>query len=249
MLGSLRAAAVSAADAWQVGISLAQSTGNYGRTSTTDLSAATTTLRYRGQRLLWQLRLPAYSISGPAAVAIGPDGLPVGNSSAGAAGTVTRSGMGDPAMTVGYELIRSRQQILELRASAKLAMTSAARGLGTGRNDYWMEARYLRLVGRWTPFLDAGYRFNGRPANVALRDCPFASAGLSYRVTRQWSAGGYVSWRAPVLTGRTSNEQVALFGRYAANARWHIDAYAAHGLTTGSPTWMGGLAFERSFSQ
>jgi hypothetical protein len=96
-------------------------------------------------------------------------------------GADTESGIGDIVVRGGHRLLSNKNNDLFLYGSlaAKLATADENAGLGTGENDY---AAYLDVYKNWQKqafSFYGGYRINGDPPGVDLKDVFSYGAGWS----------------------------------------------------------------------
>jgi len=208
--------------------------GDFGTGRSSQIHYAPFQLRYRAGRTRLKLTVPYLAVRTEGVILSG--GTVVGTRDTGQA--TARAGLGDVWLEVRHILLQGRGTLASVAPYAKVKFATASRdkGLGTGENDYEVGlALQHRLGSRAFPFLQAGYRFVGKPAGYRLRDIALYRGGVS------WIAG-----RRHVLTGMVS-------GRQASQARlddaldlilaWNYEhrpgkgwqIYLDKGLSSGSP--------------
>ena len=155
-------------------------TGTYGGdTDIEDLYVPfKATLDFR--RVSFRLTVPHLSVRAPEGTVItGPGGEPV----PGTGDIVTNSGIGDVIGSVTvYDVVRNRRLgfAMDLTGKVKFGTADADKGLGTGENDFTVQADFLKFADRITWIASIGYKFRGQPPDAVLDDAFLASAGGAY---------------------------------------------------------------------
>lgn len=218
---------------WQAGVGASYSTGDYGRSVSTDVLSLPVSLRVR--RGDWSLRLATsyVSIDGPASVIDTDDGDGVADGGA-ASGSATerRAGFGDVSLTLGkrFALAETTQITGEVRI--KFPTASEAERLTTGTTDVTVRARLSQEVGDVTLRAGGHRRFAGGQGRVAIRDTWAASVGASIDLGDRISAGADLDWAQSAYASGRARTSATAFLSAPLSRRLRLTGYGAAGLSS-----------------
>lgn len=220
------------------------STGDYGTGDTTQVWAIPVNLKYRLGNYSFNLGMSYLNVRGKQTIT--PDGEPIVGG-----GTVqTTHGAGDvTASATVANVIDDRDYFLGMDLTAKIKFGTAdeQKGLGSGENDYALQASFFKTLGNWTPYLDLGYRWKGDPVGIDYRNVWYGTAGSSYRLSAAWSVGGDYSWRERLTTGGDAVSEVSIFADYKLTANNKLNLYGVAGFSNASPDWGAGMTLSHGF--
>jgi len=233
----------AAAADWSLSSGVDFSTGRYGGSAATDIWYVPFTLKWEGERSTLKATVPWVRITAPSGgniVDVDANGQPI---YAGAGARTTQQGLGDVTVSYSWSVFPQpvRGVLLDLGAKVKLATADEAKGLGSGRNDYAVQADAYLLSGALTPFATLGYRMPGDPGGITLRNQWFSSLGLGYKLSASDSAG--IMWdlrQASRPTSQGSNE-ATLYWVHKFRPDFKLQTYLVHGFSEVSPDWGLGL--------
>ena len=222
--------------------------GKFGGTERTDTFYIPVAGKYETGPWAYKLVVPYIRITGPGNVSgSGEDRVttvPSGN-----AQRRTESGLGDIVASAFYNLVNERtgQFGLDVGAKAKLGTADETRGLGTGKNDYSLQADVFKPSGAFTAFGTLGFRYYGDPPGVDLRNVFYGSVGGAYRVSQPTTVGMSYDFRDRIVAGgaRVSELIAYVSQRYPGN--WKLQLYAVTGFSDASPDFGVGLTLSQSF--
>jgi hypothetical protein len=218
--------------------------GKYGHAQRTDIYYIPFTARVHSGRFSFSASLPYLRITGPGNV------LPnIGSVGTGSTVRSTHSGMGDIRLGADYRFWNdtSHGLALTLGARVKLGTADHQAGLGTGKNDYAMQLRLSRAVGKWYLAATGGYRKQGSPATVHVRNVVYGQADIIYTLDRANSLGLSTFYnQASVATGTTRLMSAAYFTHHLAKD-WSATFYAMKGYTRSSPDYGIGASIRYGF--
>lgn len=221
------------------------STGTYGTDTDIKDTYLPLTAIFTASRTSFRLTVPYLSIRAPSGTVYDADGVPL----PGSGDMTTESGLGDvlASLTV-FDVIRSERHGLtvDLTGKVKLGTGDYEKGLGTGENDYTLQADLYKFAGPFTLMASAGYRFRGDPAGVDLSNTFIAAIGGSYRLSGDASAGVFFNYREASLSGNDDGRDVTVFLVRPVNSNWRFQAYLTAGFGDSSPDWGGGLQVKRA---
>jgi len=216
-------------------------TGKYGNTDSTDILYVPFTSKYEIGPWTWKLVVPWIHITGPANVVGAPgDTVVVGNNT----GRRTESGLGDIVGSGFYNVLNERNSPigLDLGAKVKFGTADETRGLGTGKNDYSVQADLFKPIGALTPFGSVGYRWYGDPAGINFKNVVYWSLGASYKLSQPTSVGVAYDHRPAIVDNGNHVSEATFFVSQKLSPDWKLQFYGVKGFAIGSPDWgVGGV--------
>jgi len=223
------------------------SSGNYGLSDSTRFLYVPVTAKHETGRWVLKLVVPYISITGPSNVVGAPENqviLPNGSFA-----RRTESGLGDVVASAFYNVLNERNTPLGLDIGAKIKFGTAddSRGLGTGKNDFSLQADFFKAIGTFTPFGTLGYRRYGDPAGVDLRNVFYGTIGSSYRISEPTTVGLAYDWRDRIVQGRDRVSELTAYISRKLSGDWKLQVYAVKGFTNASPDFGAGSSLAYSF--
>jgi hypothetical protein len=223
------------------------SSGNFGLSDSTRVFYLPTTAKHETGRWVLKLVVPYIRITGPSNVVGAPENqviLPNGSFA-----LRTESGLGDVVASAFYNVLNGRDTPLGLDIGAKIKFGTAddSRGLGTGKNDYSVQADFFKAIGAFTPFGTLGYRRYGDPAGVDLRNVAYGTIGSSYRMSQLTSVGLAYDWRDRIVEGSGRVSELTAYVSRRFSGDWKLQIYAVRGFTDASPDFGAGSSLAYSF--
>ena len=223
------------------------STGDYGGDKSVDEIYVPVTGTLDVDRVSFRLTVPFLSVRAPEGTVIeGPDGQPV----VGEGPKTTESGIGDVLASVTvFDVLTadSGDVALDLTGKVKFGTADADKGLGTGEQDYSVQADLFRFFDRFTVLGSVGYAFRGDPDVVDLEDTFFASVGGTYSVTSQTRCGVFYDFREASLPGSDSLQELTGLVSTRLSGDWRLHGYLIAGFGDNSPDWGAGLSIATTF--
>ena len=238
------AAASSSSSTSSLSLSGFYLTGKYGRSQSTDIYYLPLTFRTYTGRWGFSVSLPYLRKTGPANVL--PNIGSVGN---GSTVRTTNSGMGDVRLGASYRVWSdpSNGLALTLGAKVKLGTASYSQGLGTGKNDYSLQAGLSRSAGPWYLAVVGGYRKQGSPAGLKLKNVGYGEVDVIYRLDQANNIGVSTFYTQASLANSTDRlMSVVYFGHHITHA-WSGTFYLMKGYTRSSPDTGLGASLRYSF--
>lgn len=211
------------------------SRGKYGSRTLTETTYIPFIAKYESGPWLFKLTVPWLRITGPGNV-VGGGGegvvLPGGNARRGSA-----SGQGDVVAGVGRTLIESTENgfVLDLVGKIKFGTADASLGLGTGKNDYALQADAVKTYGRLSALGTLGYKKMGDPAGLDLRNVWFGSVGAAWKFSPTTSAGAMLDFKQASVEGGNRQRELTFYAAYKLGAATRLQGYLVRGLADGSP--------------
>lgn len=221
------------------------STGKYGGTATTDIWYIPFTGKYEADKYTLKLTVPYLRVTGPGNVV-----KDVGQVRGGAATTrTTQSGLGDVVAAGSYNIYDGGMNgaLMDVAAKIKFGTADETKGLGTGKNDYALQADLYQTLGKNTVFGTLGYKVLGSPAGVTLNNVFYGSLGASHKYSQETSAGLILDLREKSSAIGHAQQELTAYVSHKLGKTWKAQAYAVKGFSNGSPDWGAGAMFTAAF--
>lgn len=219
-------------------------TGHFQQEDRTSILYLPVSLKYRQFPWITRLTIPYLKMDGNTVIDIVGDGET--QTSRGRA-----EGLGDIIFTQTYQYAPRivPASVLNLSVKVKFPTASASKGLGTGKYDFSLQGRFIKKIGRHSPFLTLGYQFVGKLDDVQLNNRFYTSVGGSYQVHAQFQAGIMYQYKQASSNRRVSDQKMVGFfsWKLTPDGRWLVDAYGLAGLTVSSPEFGGGLSISYTY--
>ena len=231
----MQSAALAADGVVTLSAGLDHSSGEYGKADTTDVSSVHFGAKYDTGRWTFRTMLPLLRISGPASVVgVGPDVIVLPGE---AQGRRDVSGLGDVSASAGYKVIAEPTApfLLDVGARVKLATAEEDKGLGTGKNDYSLQADLFFSAPPVAPFATLGYRWYGDPSGIELRNAWFGSVGFAWRDASGTTLGAAYDFRQRIVDGGAAGSEVMVFFAQPLAPEWKLQMYFIRGFSDASP--------------
>lgn len=215
------------------------SSGKYGDSRHTETLYVPLGLKYEVSDWTLRATIPYVESSGPSdVVGQGTDRITLGTS-----GNSHRkaAGLGDVVLSVGRTIYQQGPWLLELATRIKLATASEKDGLGTGKNDYSLQAEVYRSIERHTLFGTLGAKKMGDPEGTPLKDPIYASVGWSMKAASSTSLGLSYDYRQKVQESGAPIREATAFLTQKLDDTWKVQAYLVTGYSKASPDLGGGL--------
>ena len=222
-------------------------TGSYGTDADIEDVYLPLSAIFDGDRVSMRITVPYLSISAPEGTVYDSDGVPIPGSGA----TITESGIGDVLASVTvYDVIRSERHrfVMDLTGKVKFGTADYDTGLGTGENDYTVQADFFKFLDKATLVTSVGYRFRGEPEGISLDDSIVLAVGTTYRFSPELRGGVFFDYRQASLTGNDDNQEVSAFLSRRIGDGWKVQAYVLAGFTDSSPDFGGGFMVKKTLS-
>ena len=210
-------------------------TGKYGGSQTTD------TL---------QIPLIGKYVAGPWTFKLAVPYIRITDSATASTPSSTESGLGDVVTSATYALYKSKGAdplLIDVAAKIKFGTASRDKGLGTGENDYALQGAIEKTLGKFTASATVGYRVNGDPPGIEMRNVFYGSLSGSYDFTAQTSAGLALDQRQRASPTGALHRKLTASISHKITKNWKAQAYAVKGFANGSADWGGGATVTYGF--
>jgi hypothetical protein len=217
-----------------------RSSGKYGERDRTDIETLQGALRYRTDDYSLKLTVPWLQITGPGNViaGFGPAGGPQ-------FATSSSAGLGD-IVVAGSRVVFESTWLpsIDLSGKVKFGTADTSRGLGTGKNDYTIQAEFYRPFGRFTALASLGYKWYGDPPGSNFNNVTLGSLGGAYKLNDRSTLGIIVDSRQKVTRHGAPMLESTSYLTYRLNRTWRFQVYVVNGFADGSADLaVGGVLF------
>lgn len=219
------------------------SIGDYGTADDTETWFLPVNVKYQFRNYSFRLGTSYLWVRGPQNVT--PDGEPI----PGGGAVKTTQGTGDVTASFTSEVLDERAHSLglDLTGKIKFGTASVSKALGTGENDYTLQASLYKSFGAWMPYLDISYRWKGDPPGIDYQNVWYATAGAGYRFDKLWSAGADYAWRERLTAGGDEISEATVYVNYRIDDHNRLNFYGVAGFSDASPDWGMGFMVTHSF--
>ena len=238
VLGTIPSQAVMAADSGNFSLTSGfdYSSGKYGTSDTTDILYIPFAGTYETGPWTLKLTVPYISITGAGNVT-----KDIGiYKSATTTTRTTESGLGDVVAAASYNVFASsgaNPLLVDLTGKVKFGTADETKGLGTGKNDYALQADIYKTIDKFTAFGTLGYKVLGSPNNTSLDNVFYGSLGGGYKFTQQTSGGLILDLRQKATPTGSEQRELTAYVSHRINKSWKSQGYVVKGFTDGSPDW------------
>jgi len=242
-----------AADAgeFSLGVGFNYSSGEYGTSTHTEILSIPIIARYERGPWIFKLTIPYLSISGGTSVVPGIGRVTSSNPNrrGGGASEATATGLGDIVAAATYTAFYNSATTFGVDVTGRVKLGTADRdqGLGTGANDYSMQADVYKTFDRLTLFGGIGYTELGSSPFIQLNSVLNATAGASYKLDERNSAGLSVDTRERASPSGSPQRELTAFWTQKIDSTWKMQAYVLKGFSDGSPDWGVGASVAKAF--
>lgn len=235
---------VAAESGFSLTSGLDYSTGKYGGTESTDILYIPFTGQYEADKYTLKLTVPYLQVTGPGNVV-----RDVGQIGTASTTRTRQSGLGDIVVAGTYNMYdgRANGTLVDVTAKIKFGTADDTKGLGTGKNDYALQADLYKTLGKNTVFGTLGYKVMGSPAGVTLNNVFYASLGAGHQYSQETSAGLILDLREKASATGSAQQELTAYVSHRLGKTWKAQAYAVKGFSNGSPDWGAGATFTTAF--
>jgi hypothetical protein len=215
------------------------SSGKYGTSSSTDILYIPVSVKYETDRTRLKLTVPYLQISGGNVVSTEGGQVVLINADI----RRTESGLGDIAVSAFETLIPQAGNLpwIDLGVKIKFGTADETQGLGTGENDYSLEADITKIYDKFTAFATLGYKWVGNPPGSALNNIVYGGIGGAYKFTPLTSAGIFIDYRQATSPEQDAPRELTLYANHKLSPDLSVLGYMYGGFSDNSPDIGGGL--------
>jgi len=253
---SLLLTATSSANAeGQVGVGTGFdfSSGEYGGTTTTDITYIPLNCKYQNNYFALKLTIPYVSMTSEDnnVVGGGSNVVIINSGEEATAENETNSGMGDIILAATSFLYPGTDDnplipMIDLTGKIKLPSADEEKGLGTGETDYSIESDLTWFTGSTALFGTLGYKFMGSPETYELNNVGYISIGAAYQIGPGFSTGLMYDTKQASTDSGTDSSEATGYVSYKLSDDWKFLLYGVKGFSDGSADY--GIGATLSFS-
>lgn len=235
--------ALGADESLSLSTGLDYSTGTYGTPDSSEVWFLPLTIKYQRANLGFKLNMSYLVARGPQNVT--PEGEPLPGDET----IQTAQGIGDVTAALSATVLDAGRSAigLDLTGKVKFATADPEKALGTGENDYTLQASLYQALGAWVPYLEISYRWKGDPPGIDYANVWYATAGTIYRFNKNWSAGADYAWRERLTPAGAGISEAMVYLNHKIGDRRKLNVYGVTGFSSASPDWETGLMLTQSF--
>ena len=223
--------------------------GDYGTGAKVETLSASLGAASRSGRVRFAASVPYLRTTAPVDVIVSQGGL-LGTPllATGSAQTVRtrREGIGDVTLQAAYDLPVTGFSAA-IGAGLKLPTASRAKGLGTGKLDYDINAQIAKPLGRITPFAAVGYTIMGQPEGFAVRNTLSGTAGTRFGLAAGTTAAISYSYEQSASRSLADRQSIGLGLGVALGQKLQLGLQGAAGLSKGAPAMKLGVRLGAGF--
>ncbi len=241
---------LSSASNISVSVGLEYDTGDYGTTDTTDTWRVPVGVDYQKGAYFAGLSISYINTKSTGTITLSSGNSRMRNftnsSSSTTSTTVSKaSGMGDLNLYAGYHFPSGNagKTDYSITAHIKLATADENKGLGTGENDYAIEAGLTNSLDKGTLFGSIGYQVNGDTATTNFDDIFYANAGISFPFKTEYRLGAMLDYAQAASPGFDDSLELSGFMNIPMENKRSVYLYALLGLSDGSPDYGIGMNY------
>lgn len=228
--------------------------GKYGTKQESTSTSIPAIISYGTDNYLAAITVPYLEQTGPAgSIAGARRHIVVGSNK-----ILSEKGLGDILGSVtGYVIDNEDTGIsLDVKAKVKFGTADVSKGLGTGKNDYSLEADLYKDFDKSGLSGTLGYTRLGSPGkvvvngiqqNIVLHNVFYASIGSTYQFSEATTAGLTLNTEQSSENGMPRQEDVTLDINNKINKANKLDFYLLKGLANGSPDRGFGASLKSTF--
>ncbi len=228
--------------------------GNYGTKHESTSTSIPAIISYGTDNYVAALTFPYLEQTGPAGSIAGVHRyIAVGSNK-----IISQKGLGDvQGSATGYLIDDENTGIsLDLKAEVKFGTADVSKGLGTGKNDYSLEAALYKDFDKIGMSGTLGYTELGSPGkvtvngiqeNIVFHNVFYASAGSTYQISEATKTGLTLYTEQSSENGMPRQEEITVDFTHKINKTNKLGIYVLKGLANGSPDRGFGASLKSSF--
>lgn len=218
--------------------------GKYGTSTSTNVWFIPVTASYQTDNTSVSLTVPYVLITG-ASVGIGTivnqiqmgGGMGGGMNGGTNASRRITSGLGDVVLVATQNIYANTEYewSIDLTGNIKFGTADSTKGLGTGKNDYSVQADFSQFFGDTDLFGTVGWRKMGNPTGIMFNNPRFTSLGAGHSFSQTTRIGLAYDFRQTLIDGTANFSELLTFVNYNLSDQSRIQMYLLKGFTDNSP--------------
>lgn len=226
--------------------------GKYGAATSTNVWFFPATASYQLDNASVSLTVPYVLITGSStSISTIGNQIQMGggmNSGTNASRRVT-AGLGDVVLSATQNLYANTEHdwALDVAGNIKFGTADSTKGLGTGKNDYSVQADFSQYFDETDIFGTVGWRKMGNPTGIMFNNPWFTSVGAGYAVTQSTRIGLAYDFRQTLIDGTANFSELLAFVNYNVSEQSRVQMYVLKGFTDNSPDFGMGATLNISY--
>ena len=224
--------------------------GDYGTEAKVETVSTSVGVAARTGRVRLAAAIPYLRTTAPVDVVVSQGGLFGTPLLVGGSNETVRSrreGLGDATLQAAYDLPVAGFAA-SIGGGVKLPTASRAKGLGTGKVDYAVNASLARpLGGGVTPFGSVGYSVLGKPEGFSVRNTLSATAGTRVALSEGASGALSYSYEQSASQNLADRQSIGVSLGVALGRKLQLGLQGEAGLSRGAPDMKLGLQIGAGF--
>lgn len=224
--------------------------GDYGTGAKVETISTSAGIAVRKGRVRLGAAVPYLRTTAPVDVVFSQGGLfgtPLLASGGNQTVRTKREGLGDATLQASYDMPVAGFSA-SLGAGVKLPTASRAKGLGTGKVDYAVNAQVARALGGGiTPFGAVGYTILGKPEDFAVRNTVSATAGTRATLAPGAAAALSYTYEQSASRALADRQSLGLGLGIVLGSKLQLGLQGEAGLSKGAPDMKVGLRIGAGF--
>ncbi len=224
--------------------------GDYGTGAKVETVSTSVGVALRKGRVRLAAAVPYLRTTAPVDVVVSQGGLfgtPLLAIGSNQTARTSREGLGDASLQASYDLPVAGF-VATLGGGVKLPTASRAKGLGTGKVDYGVNAQVVRtLRGGITPFASVGYTILGKPDGFAVRNTFSGTAGTRVALSSRAFAALSYSYEQSASQALADRQSIGVGLGVALGRKLQLGLQGEAGLSRGAPDVKLGLRLGAGF--
>lgn len=214
---------------------LEYSQGEYGTNTTTRQWAAPFGVKYDTDFGYARASSALISVNNVNPNAMG-EALPCGNSSS---ANRDVQGLGDTNLSLMKHVHSDSSLQIDVGTKIKFATGDVNKCLSTGKNDFSLQADAFKRIDTYGIFGTLGLTYKGKPEvggqTINYRNPMYFSFGASKSLENRDVVGFSFDYRDALLDGRSSLQELTIFGVHRVSSKFRLQPYLMRGFTSSSP--------------
>ena len=211
-------------------------TGDFGGSESVDQLYIPLTAVYSTNKYAFRLTIPFIYLTGPVGTVLSDGTIITGTGS-----IITELGMGDVIAGATYRDVFNTESTsdvaFDFTAKVKFGTADEDEGLGSGENDYTLQAEVYNFRERSMLFGILGYKFRGDPPGDNFDNSLLALIGGNYNLTPELRTGLDFYYQQALFSGVDEQMELSAFLRYKISNTQYMRSYLVKGLSDASPDW------------
>ncbi len=223
--------------------------GDYGTPDTTKVWRVPITLHYRTGHYSFEASVPFIHAESTGTIIVTSRGRGRRATTTASTTSQSESGLGDVELAATYSFMAALEIGLasSITGRVKLGTADETKNLGTGENDYALEAGVSKNFYYLNVFGSIGYEISGDPPNENLDNVWYGSVGMSKKLSVLQKIGAQLYVGQATASDTDDAVEATVFYNHAFSKGQTLTAYVLKGLSDGSPDWGGGVGIQVGF--